>query len=82
MLLGVAGVCVISHGSSTRTAMLNAIRVAHELAKRGLVDHLAAGRRPRLSAAGPRGAPPTGPPGPLGGARPPTGKSPFCVADR
>jgi len=41
MLLGVAGVCVISHGSSTAVAILNAVRVAYELAKGGLVDHLA-----------------------------------------
>ena len=41
MLLGVEGVCVISHGSSTSVATLNAIRVAHELARGGLVDHLA-----------------------------------------
>jgi len=41
MLLGVDGVCVISHGSSSATAILNAVRVAHELAKVGLVDRLA-----------------------------------------
>jgi glycerol-3-phosphate acyltransferase PlsX len=41
MLLGVDGVCVISHGSSTSTAMVNAVRVAHELAEGALVDHLA-----------------------------------------
>jgi glycerol-3-phosphate acyltransferase PlsX len=42
MLLGVNGVCVISHGSSSAVAMVNAIRVAHDLAKGGLVDHVAA----------------------------------------
>ena len=42
MLLGVDGVCVISHGSSSATAILNALRVAHELAAGGLVDRLAA----------------------------------------
>jgi len=42
MLLGVDGVCVISHGSSSALAMLNAIKVAHDLARGGLVDHLAA----------------------------------------
>ena len=42
MLLGVDGVCVISHGSSSATAMFNAIRVAHELATGGLVDQIAA----------------------------------------
>lgn len=41
MLLGVEGVCVISHGSSSATAMVNAIRVAHELAVGGLVAELA-----------------------------------------
>jgi phosphate acyltransferase len=41
MLLGVDGICVISHGSSSATAVLNALRVAHELAKAGLVGHLA-----------------------------------------
>ncbi|HVX23614.1 MAG TPA: phosphate acyltransferase PlsX [Acidimicrobiales bacterium] len=46
MLLGVDGVCVISHGSSSATAMVNAIRVAHDLAKGGLVDHLAAAVAP------------------------------------
>jgi glycerol-3-phosphate acyltransferase PlsX len=46
MLLGVDGVCVISHGSSSATAVVNAIRVAHDLAKGGLVDHLAAAVAP------------------------------------
>ena len=32
MLLGVDGVCVISHGSSSAVAMVNAITVAHDLA--------------------------------------------------
>ncbi len=41
MLLGVDGVCVISHGSSSATAMLNAVRVAHDLVAAGLVDGLA-----------------------------------------
>ena len=42
MLLGTDGVCVISHGSSTATAMMNAVLVAHECATRGLADHVAA----------------------------------------
>jgi glycerol-3-phosphate acyltransferase PlsX len=42
MLLGIDGVCVISHGSSNATAMVNAVRVAYECATRGLVDHVAA----------------------------------------
>jgi len=45
MLLGVDGVCVISHGSSNATAMLNAVLLAHECATRGLADHVAAAVR-------------------------------------
>jgi glycerol-3-phosphate acyltransferase PlsX len=45
MLLGTDGVCVISHGSSNATAMLNAVLVAHDCAARGLVDHVAAAVR-------------------------------------
>lgn len=41
MLLGVDGVCVISHGSSSATAIDNAVRIAHELAQGGLVKDLA-----------------------------------------
>ncbi|HXQ19316.1 MAG TPA: phosphate acyltransferase PlsX [Acidimicrobiales bacterium] len=41
MLLGVDGVCVISHGSSSATAILNAVRAAHELGTGGLVERLA-----------------------------------------
>ena len=32
MLLGIDGVCVISHGSSNATAMVNAVKVAYECA--------------------------------------------------
>jgi phosphate acyltransferase len=46
MLLGVDGVCVISHGSSTAAAMVNAITVAHDLAVAGLVDDIAASITP------------------------------------
>ncbi|MGP0029727.1 MAG: phosphate acyltransferase PlsX [Acidimicrobiales bacterium] len=46
LLLGVDGVCVISHGSSNATAMANAVAVAYECATRGLVDHVAASVRP------------------------------------
>jgi glycerol-3-phosphate acyltransferase PlsX len=42
MLLGTDGVCVISHGSSNATAMMNAVLVAHECATRGLAEHVAA----------------------------------------
>lgn len=40
MLLGVDGVCVISHGSSSARAILNAVRVAYELATGDLVGSL------------------------------------------
>ena len=42
MLLGVDGVCIISHGSSGSTAMLNAIKLGHEMSERGLVQEIAA----------------------------------------
>jgi len=42
MLLGVEGLCVISHGSSGATAIKNAIRVAHDLAAHDLVGKLRA----------------------------------------
>jgi phosphate acyltransferase len=42
MLLGTDGVCVISHGSSNATAVVNAVRVAFECATKGLADHVAA----------------------------------------
>ena len=45
MLLGTDGVCVISHGSSNATAMLNAVLLAHDCAARGLVDAVAAAVR-------------------------------------
>ncbi|MCB1015081.1 MAG: phosphate acyltransferase PlsX [Acidimicrobiales bacterium] len=40
MLLGVNGVCIISHGSSTDTAIVNAVKVANEMIGAGLVDRL------------------------------------------
>jgi len=40
VLLGVDGVCVISHGSTGATAMLNGIKVADEMVQGGLVDEL------------------------------------------
>jgi glycerol-3-phosphate acyltransferase PlsX len=40
MLLGVDGVCVISHGSSSARAILNAVRVAHDAATGDLVRSL------------------------------------------
>ncbi len=42
MLLGVDGVCIISHGSSNATAMLNAIKVAQEMVERDVVAELRA----------------------------------------
>jgi phosphate acyltransferase len=50
MLLGTDGICVISHGSSNATAMMNAVLVAHECAARGLADHVAAAVRSTESA--------------------------------
>jgi glycerol-3-phosphate acyltransferase PlsX len=40
MLLGVDGVCIISHGSSSSVAVVNALRVANELVEGSVVDHL------------------------------------------
>ena len=48
LLLGVDGVCVISHGSSSARAIANALRVAHELAEADLVGDL----RRAIAAAG------------------------------
>ena len=42
VLLGVDGVCVISHGSSNATAMLNGIKVATEMVHADLVSELRA----------------------------------------
>jgi glycerol-3-phosphate acyltransferase PlsX len=42
MLLGVDGVCIISHGSSSARAIVNAVRVAHDMAERDLVSHVRA----------------------------------------
>ena len=50
MLLGVDGVCVISHGSSTSVAMVNAITVAHDVAVGGLVAAIASSVRPPADA--------------------------------
>jgi len=40
MLLGVKGVCIISHGSTNATAMRNAIGVASEMVRADVVGHL------------------------------------------
>lgn len=42
MLLGVSGVCVIGHGSSSSRAVVNAIRMARDLVDAGLVGQVAA----------------------------------------
>jgi phosphate acyltransferase len=42
MLLGVDGVCIISHGSSGPTAVVNAVRVARDLVAGDVTTHLAA----------------------------------------
>ena len=46
MLLGLEGICVISHGSSNATAMMNAIRVAGELEDDGVVEKMRQAIRP------------------------------------
>ena len=40
MLLGLDGVCIISHGSSSALAMKNAIKVGHDLAVAGITEAL------------------------------------------
>jgi len=42
MLLGVRGVCIISHGSSGQTAVVNALKLAQELAGSGMVAEITA----------------------------------------
>jgi glycerol-3-phosphate acyltransferase PlsX len=46
MLLGVDGVCIISHGSSSSRAILNALRVGKDLVDSGFVDALRASVAP------------------------------------
>jgi phosphate acyltransferase len=40
VLLGVDGVCVISHGSSSARAIVSAVRVAKECVEAGVVGRL------------------------------------------
>ncbi len=47
LLLGVAGEVVIAHGRSDATAIVNAIRVAHDAAARDVSGTIAAGHAPR-----------------------------------
>ena len=49
MLLGLNGICVISHGSSNATAIMNALRVASEMDAAGVVDKLRLAIRPDQS---------------------------------
>ncbi len=46
MLLGLDGVCIISHGSSSATAVVNAVRVARDMVVGDVVGHLARTIRP------------------------------------
>jgi glycerol-3-phosphate acyltransferase PlsX len=46
MLLGLNGICVISHGSSSATAIMNALRVAGEMDDAGVVDKVRLAIRP------------------------------------
>jgi len=46
MLLGLNGICVISHGSSNATAIMNALRVASEMDRDGVVEKLRRTIRP------------------------------------
>ena len=41
LLLGVDGVCIISHGSSSAKAVVNAVRVGRDMVEQGLVARLA-----------------------------------------
>ena len=46
MLLGLEGICIISHGSSNATAIMNALRVASEMDRVGVVSKLRSTIRP------------------------------------
>ena len=46
MLLGLDGICVISHGSSNATAIKNALRVASEMDAADVVEKLRLAIRP------------------------------------
>ena len=55
-LLGVRGVCIITHGSSNANAMKNAVRVAAEFSQRGINDAIERGLatlRPPVAAGAP-----------------------------
>ncbi|MCU1429231.1 MAG: phosphate:acyl-(acyl carrier protein) acyltransferase [Actinomycetia bacterium] len=42
LLLGVKGICIISHGSSSAAAIVNAVRVARDCVEAGIVERLTA----------------------------------------
>jgi glycerol-3-phosphate acyltransferase PlsX len=46
MLVGVDGVCIISHGSSSERAIVNAIKVAREMVDADVVGEISAAIRP------------------------------------
>ena len=46
MLLGVDGVCIISHGSSSERAILNGINVAREMVEADVVGEISRAIRP------------------------------------
>ncbi len=50
MLLGLEGICIISHGSSNATAIMNALRVGAELSDAGVVDSMRRVIRPDQTA--------------------------------
>ncbi len=50
MLLGVDGVCIISHGSSSERAIVNAITVAREMVEANVVGEITAAIRPPADA--------------------------------
>ena len=52
LLLGVDGVCVISHGASSATAIVNAVRVARECVTAGVIDRLTEAAQEFIPAAG------------------------------
>jgi glycerol-3-phosphate acyltransferase PlsX len=46
MLLGVDGVCIIAHGSSSERAIVNGIQVAREMVEADVVGEITAAVRP------------------------------------
>jgi len=50
LLFGVAGICIISHGSSRRGSMFSAIRLAKEAIDNEVLEKIKANNQPRLEA--------------------------------